>query len=439
MPENNNFQNPNKMKSAIKRIYHPMFIALYMMNVLDKNIVFQIPKSTRHQWQQTHQADMFGFEYISNYTRDLEAIKEMFEVSFLRRTSKAICKVYRCFRKVITEIKGYKAAFNKHTATILETIDHLITISNVSIACKLFNISTQKFYRLKNKLYCTASIKNLCYKLHPQQLTLKEIGTIKQFLISPENMMVPLSTIYFSILNSGKSFFSLSTFYKYCGLLGEKRKFVKEKKVLQRFQANRIFEFLHVDITNVQTINEGVCKVAFIKDNFSKACLYSAVLANGTSFAITEHLKRAFEKYDLFSQNKTVNIVCDGGPENKGELDLWTSGLKHPPTIKLTARTTTFPFSNNMSESIHHVFKNVFLRGNVPYDKDALKLRLKEFEHFYGHVLYPIELCGYTTQQVLNGALPDKHRFTLQIETSKKMRVEENRRTGFCNECLPTE
>lgn len=37
-----------------------------------------------------------------------------------------------------------------------------------------------------------------------------------------------------------------------------------------------------------------------------------------------------------------------------------------------------------------------------------------------GDILYPIELFGYTTQQVLKGAIPDKHRFTLQIEASKK-------------------
>ena len=427
------------MKSAVKRTYHPMFIALFIMNGMDKKHWAQIPKSTRHQWQQTHQEDMFGFEFISNYALERDAIKEMFDVSSLQKSSIAICKVYRCIRKITLGLKGYKSSFKKQTAVIIETIEHLSISATLKSACKLFNISTQKFYRLKNKLHCTASLKNLCYKLNPQQLSIKEVNTIRYFLNIPENFFLPLSTIYYSILNSGRSSFSLSTFYKYCTLIGESRKFIKIKKEIQSLRAHRPFEYLHIDITNIQTVNEGICKLAFVKDNFSKACLYSEVLANGSSYAITDLLKCAFEKHKLHSISEQIKIVCDGGPENKGQVDIWISKLKHPPTIKLTARSSTFPFSNNMSESIHHTFKNIFLREYVPYDKVDLKLKLKEFEHFYGNTLYPLELYGYTTQQVLQGAIPDKHRFALQIEASKKIRPEENRRTSFCNECLPSE
>ncbi len=166
------------MKSFEKRIYHPMFIALFMENVLDKTLVSQIPKSTRHQWKQTNQTDMFGFEHISNYAGNLASVKEIFEVTFLQKSSIAICKIYRCFRKIVNEFKGYKNAFNKHGYSIVNTIDYLISVININTACRLFNISTQKFYRLKNKLYCSTSVNNLCYKLHPQQLTLKEVENI---------------------------------------------------------------------------------------------------------------------------------------------------------------------------------------------------------------------------------------------------------------------
>jgi hypothetical protein len=53
-------------------------------------------------------------------------------------------------------------------------------------------------------------------------------------------------------------------------------------------------------------------------------------------------------------------------------------------------------------------------------------------------MLYPLELNGFTTQQVLNGAMPDRHRFALQIEISKKMRTKENHTTVFCKECFPS-
>jgi len=122
--------------------------------------------------------------------------------------------------------------------------------------------------------------------------------------------------------------------------------------------------------------------------------------------------------------------------KNTSKKDCTTRTIRY---FLLDERSSTFPFSNNMSESIHHTFKNIFLRDYIPYDKEDLKLKLKEFEHFYGNILYPLELYGYTTQEVLHGAIPDKHRFALQIEASKKIRPEENRRTSFCDECLSAE
>src|SRR5580704_14464266 len=122
-----------------------------MMNVLDQSIVSQIPKSTRHQWLKTNQSEMYGFEQISGYANNISSVKEMFEVEFLKKSSIAICKVYRCIHKIMNEVKGYKRAFKKNSEYVVKTIDQLSTLFNLNAACKLFKISIQKFYRLKNK------------------------------------------------------------------------------------------------------------------------------------------------------------------------------------------------------------------------------------------------------------------------------------------------
>ena len=90
-------------------------------------------------------------------------------------------------------------------------------------------------------------------------------------------------------------------------------------------------------------------------------------------------------------------------------------------------QTKEFPNSNSMSESIHHTFKTRFLRDTILRDKDHLFLKLTEFEQYIGHIIYPLSLYGFTTQEVLNGALPDKYRFSRPINEAKANRPMKNK------------
>lgn len=124
------------------------------------------------------------------------------------------------------------------------------------------------------------------------------------------------------------------------------KKVKRTVKPQKEFRASRIFEWLHVDITNVPTIEDGIQKVAFVKDNFSKAILhYSSIEGKAGSVFIANLFQETFEKYKLFEASKPINILSDGGSENKGQFLSWIKGVKAPPQInKLTAKTLEFPF-----------------------------------------------------------------------------------------------
>lgn len=232
-----------------------------------------------------------------------------------------------------------------------------------------------------------------------------------------------------------------STFNHYAHLLGYKKRIPRQSESKEGFRATRPFECLHVDITLVKTIYSGIQKVAFVKDNFSKALLHFKTTSEkaGSSF-IRDLFAETFQKYGLYNATQHIQIISDGGPENKGDLLLWIDQINAPPIVsKITASTKEFPFSNSMAESTHHIYKNEFLKGKHSFDQAAHLQDLQRFMHYYNHERYPTDHFGLTVLEVLHGAIPDKHRFRELIKQAQKKRILENKDFKYCGGalCLP--
>ena len=155
-----------------------------------------------------------------------------------------------------------------------------------------------------------------------------------------------LYTLFRTVIICGRS-----TFSKYAHFFGYKRvRKVKHKgdEKPKPFRASRPFEWLHVDVTFIQTQLDGIQKVAFVKDNFSKALLhYKSIADKVNGDFIKELFEETFEKYKLYDASKPINILSDGGPENKGVFLEWVNQITAPPLVtKITANTPDFPYSN---------------------------------------------------------------------------------------------
>jgi transposase InsO family protein len=284
------------------------------------------------------------------------------------------------------------------------------------------NISSDTYYRLRNELVCMRSRTRRCFRQYPQQLSLLEEQVIDNAVNDSANFGLPLSTVFFQLLRAGKLFCALSTFYKYVPKIIREQ---KQKAVRESLKAAFPFEMLHVDVTEIIT-EYGKQKVAFIKDNFSKAILNFAVLPSAASVFIRDLFEQTFSAYRIGDCVKHVSIVSDGGSENKGELLVWIAQQLVPEVRKLTSGIDVR--SNSMSESIHHTLKNEYrLRFGVPRDVDDLVKLLQEFVHYMNHEKFPIDHYGYSCWEVLHGAKPDRKRFAVQMSEAKALRLEENR------------
>lgn len=423
-----------------KRNYHPLVILLYTSAMLDDKQIAKIPKTTKHNWKQFTHENYYGNDWVSDYIHQFDAIKDVFASKFLFKSLRFLAETRKGYLNMLGELTHNEKLLKLHASKIVSSIEHLASLSKVSVvtACKYYGVSKDWYYTQKRKLICGLSPFQKCYKQHPNQLTMKEVIAIENLVTKPNNFGKTKTTLYYhgiinNIITCGKS-----TFFKYASALGYQKPKRFKGKSKKGFRASRIFEWLHVDITNVRSENDGMQKVAFVKDNFSKAILhYSSTNGKAGSEFIRNLFQETFEKYQLLNNVSPINILSDGGSENKGELLTWVQNIQAPPTVtKITAQTKDFPFSNSMSESTHSIYKTEFMRGKLSLNTQTHLQDLARFVQYYNYERYPTELYGYTPMEIIKGKKPDKDRFKEQILEARQQRIIANQQFNNCGSAI---
>lgn len=425
------------MQNHYKRRYHPLVILLYHSKMLSPDEIAKIPRTTLNEWKHFSHEDYFGYEFAKDYIDDFEYIKEVLTKKHLNRGMKILCSLSNGYRKVISQIESNKKLLRGHAEQISYSIRHFASVSRLSItdASAFFGVSRDWFYRYRKKKSCEKSVLNRCIRQFPNQLTIDEVTAIEQLVTDPKHFNMTKTSLYYHALRKGLIFCGRSTFFKYADLSGYK-KTPKAMKTKQKkgFQSTRPFEWLHVDVTQLPTLNNGIQYVAFIRDHFSGAPLhYISTPHPLNSGFIRELFIQTFNTHHLWGNHLPINILSDGGPENKGSLIEWINQIESPPVVsKLTAQTEQFHFSNSMSESLHRLFKTYFLRKKIDSDRESHLQSLEDFMDYMLNKHYLSRNYGLTTAEVLQGNLPDKSLFQQQIKLAKIKRIEINRQFNQC-------
>lgn len=422
--------------SLYKRNYHPLIILFYVYGMLDHEQLATIPKNTRKNWNKFQHEGYDCEEWVRPFLKNFEDIKTVFMREQLMRSMMTLVSISNGYHQVLSSITQKKKLLKEHADAIVASIDKLVAVSEIKIerACCFYGVSKDWYYREKQRLKCTLSPIQLCYKQQPNQLTYDEVSVIEKIISKTENHGKAKTTLYYQALKQGILFCGKSTFNKYASALGFKRKNYKKLPPKKGFRASRVFEWLHVDITYVPTLEEGMQKVAFVKDNFSKGLLhYKSTSGKAGSEFIASLFQETFEKYNLFDQLNPINILSDGGSENKGELLSWVNQIKAPPIVnKITARTEAFPYSNSMSESTHSIYKTGFMKKQLSKNETEHLENIAQFVTQYNEHRYPTELYGLTPLEVIHDNIPDKHLYREQIQQARKDRISVNQQFNDC-------
>jgi len=305
---------------------------------------------------------------------------------------------------------------------IIETIDRAKDIIGFEKACRVFQISYSKYYSWKNK--CKSSVINICRKLNPAQLSIREINTLKKYCSDTNLLNWSLSSIFYKMLRDKAAFMSLNTFYKYVNImkLNRNKPENRRKKHSIGIRANHAKEILHADLTIFRTISNTKVYIYIVADNFSRFILSATASLEYSAKIAFQNLKNAYERFNL-AEYESIDLIVDDGCENKAEVDNFTTKVN---MNKLVAQKD-IKFSNSMIEAVNKTIKYDFLFTKELIDFEHTKSYLEIAVNQYNNKPYH-PLHGLTPKEVFEGQIPDKDLFKSELLIAKKQRIVENRK-----------
>lgn len=195
----------------------------------------------------------------------------------------------------------------------------------------------------------------------------------------------------------------------------------KESKAIHPLPGHEQLKVLHQDITILKTMNGVRHYIYVIRDNFSRAILACKVATEYNSEIARQTLQDVLQRFNLM--DKEGALITDDGMENKGKMEEW---MNKPGMLwkKLIAQIDIIQ-SNSMVEAANKILKYRFLYTSPVANTEELILVLKKAVRTY-NAIPNVQLYGFTPNEVLAGAKPNKHHFKTQIELGKKHRLAEN-------------
>ncbi|WP_448103968.1 integrase catalytic domain-containing protein [Pedobacter panaciterrae] len=409
--------------TTINRRYHSEIKEEYTKGQLPFDIVKTIPRSTRKRWrEQADKAIWMPIPVQHNITDELTIRRLKAENIILKKKIKALFYLVLLYKDIVSllPMKSYHVLkFKKGVELLL----HFCFENRFDkLVWRLLPFSFKQWHSWNGLVSCRFSLQGYCRKQNVTQLSFREQEDLELGCAQKEIRNWPLISVYYYLLRQKKINFSIGAFYKYCRLLKITRRKYKRRKKYVPIAASSPLKILHQDITIIKTLNGMKHYVYIIKDNFSKAILACKVTTEYSSMVARETFEGVLRKFGLLQSEGF--LITDGGSENKGYLEDYL----HKPGMlwkKLTAQLDIVQ-SNSMIEAANRMLKQRYLLPKSVYNTTQLKM---ELEHAITNLnsMPSGQLFGYSPNEVLDGAVPDRSRFRQQIFEATTNRMQENR------------
>lgn len=204
-----------------------------LQDILTKEQLALIPSSNISRWKQESETKYEYSEINDIIQQEVDLIKRLNQSSKIKKINQSYFKLADTFHEVISKVKGVKSLIKEQKEIIVDTIEQVKNIIPIDKALKVFNISRSTFESYKSILIhkCESSYFNWCTKRLPNQLLPVEVKTIKTYMSDQIYQHWSKASVYLKALRDGNLNCGISTFYKYCRLLGFKNK-LEERKLI---------------------------------------------------------------------------------------------------------------------------------------------------------------------------------------------------------------
>lgn len=365
--------------------YHPIIILKHQLGELEDHHYKFIPPSTLRNWKGKNLLNIYGFNTQEDQFEN-RLVKRVLGSNTIKAAGKALFFINDAFAKALQHHKFIynNPEFRNRIITIIDKFGEAIPRK------KLFQwagIKHQQFYSWRRRS-CKASVLDICRLRHVNQLSVKEVATIKSYLINYLPTLQTKAAVYSKMVREGAAYMSLRTFYNYSQLLGYTNRRIPKAKRKVGLRASRPKQILHMDVTVYKFQDNTKAYIYLIQDNFSRHILNWKISRVCNSTIALENLKEACQKYKLLEE-ENIDLIVDGGMENQGEV---LKFLNNQSVIKLKTALKDIPHSNSMIESANLQLKYYYLfpRGIIDYDTLLIEMPkiiyAREYER-YRHYL----------------------------------------------------
>jgi putative transposase len=385
-----------------------------------------IPRSTLSYWLKSKLADGFKTNTLWEKIDDIEPAHLIFENKRLTEQNILLTQATAGLSAIVKNI----SLSGNNKKSFVDAIDKIKLGTSLQKACGYFSITAQQYYSWKNNTGCHQSIVKLCRKKYPNQLTDNEVNLIKKYMTNEKYLQWSRATVYWQMCRLEGNQFAKSTFYKYCNLLdyGRRGRPIKCKKNTGGIKATKVGEIIHVDITEIYTLDNRKVYLLFVQDNFSRNIIaFHAALCNNASLQAAT-IKKALQS--LKANLNTVSIITDGGSENKGAVD--TMLAHYFPLAKKIVAKVDIAFANNMVEALHYKMKHQVLPKAGFKNYEEVVAQLPMYVAAYNQMPHD-RLNGATPQEIYTGILSNVEKRAAEIKAAAVDRVEKNKQFNCCH------
>ena len=399
-------------------------------DVLSPSELKSIPSSNIFRWK-TESEDKYEFCEINKIVaKEIELIKKMNQSSKVKRIVSGYFELCETFHAVLSSVKGIKTIIRKHRDVIANAIENVKEFVPINSALKVFNLSRSSFEHYKNRLVyqCDDSYFNWCVKKHPNQLLTREVVVIKNYMTHEIYKHWSKSSIYLKAVTDGSLLCGISTFYKYCSLLGFQNKPRRRKSDdYDPIKTSKPNELWCVDVTIFKTVDGMKQYIHLLIDHYSKMILGYKIKSSSSGVAIKELLQNAYLKY----KPDKVQLLSDGGSENVNTV---VSDFTVSNHMKHLIAQKNVSFSNSMIEAINKIIKHQSLYHKEIPDRNRLASVFKQTVAIYNTIRPQMSLQGNTPLQTFEGKPMDFAVYSQRFPSQKAIRIQENTKSK-CTKC----
>jgi len=254
----------------MKNTYSTGLIIKYKLGLLSHDVTQFIPSSTLWNWKNNRNlSNIIGIDKFEENEDNIQLLELIYQNERFLKMVTLLAKVLVIMQSIINSLENKNYRLYQSKQLIINIITEYKHHFGITKICKLFCISSKRYYTWKNMVEnCVHPVKEICKRTSPAQLSFKEQNIIKSYLQNTEFVNWGISNIYYQLIEDSNAFMSLTSFRNYARKFMPNRILPKNIKTIKKIgvRSSKPFEKLHMDVTIYRPLDNTRVYIYFIVD-----------------------------------------------------------------------------------------------------------------------------------------------------------------------------